>query len=125
MELVCSIAYLVDDQKWAKPLVREFMRWSSGLDITGVQVNHITGLVVWGQCLFLIVVLCHVVFGLGQCCLGFLKSVFHPVFEPVDRLQVGLSEIGFKPHMGFSASVKEEKAVLIGGVDMIVVLEFC
>ena len=36
-----------------------------------------------------------------------------------------LSEIGFKPHMQFSAGVKEERAVLSGGVYMIVVLEFC
>ena len=37
---------------------------------------------------------------------------------------MGLSEIGFKSHMGLAASVKEERAVLSGGVDMIVVLEF-
>ena len=124
MKLICPVAYSADNRKWAKPLVREFTRWSSSSDITEVQVNHITGLVVWGWCSFLIVVLCHVVFRLGQCCLGFLKSVFHPVFELVDRLQVGLSEIGFKSHMRLAASVKKERAVLSGGVDMIVVLEF-
>ena len=85
--------------------MREFTSWSSGLDITGVQVNHVTGLVVQGWCLFLIVVLHHVIFRLGQHCLGFLKSVFHLVFELIDRLQMGLLEIGLKPHMGFLASV--------------------
>ena len=125
MEPICPIAYLADNWKWAKLLVRQFMRWSGGLDITGVQVNHVTGLVVQGWCPFPIVVLHHVIFILGHCCLGFLKSVFYPVFELVDGLQVGSSEIGFKPHTGFSAGVKEERAVLNRGVDVIVVLEFC
>ena len=124
MEPICLIAYLANNQKWAKPLVRQFTRQSGGLDITGVQVNHVTRLVVWGRCQFLIVVLRHVIFRLGQCCLGFLKSVFHLVFELIDGLQVGPLEIGFKPHTGFSAGVKEESAVLSRGVDVIVVLEF-
>ena len=65
MEMICPITCSGDNWEMAEPSVREFTRWPGGLDITGIQVNHITRLILWGWCPFLIVVFCHVVFGLG------------------------------------------------------------
>ena len=76
----------------------------------------------WGA--FLIVVECHVILQLGQSSLCFLQAVCHLIFELIDRFHAGPRLVRFKAHLGDTSGVKEERRVLSGRMNLVVVLEF-
>ena len=63
-ESVGTIAHLFNDWEWTKCPMGQFLGGPSGLDVTCIEVDHVTQLVVWGRCLFLVVIVCHVILGL-------------------------------------------------------------
>ena len=63
----------------------KFLGQPCGLNVTGVQVDFVSGVVNRCQRLSLVVVPCHVTFCLYQSGSGLLQGVFHLLGELVDR----------------------------------------
>jgi hypothetical protein len=93
------------------------------LYVAGIQVNFVTGLVLWHWCLPLVIVPSHIVLGLDKRCFCFLQHCLHPACELVDGFQVGLWLVWLEAHSRQPAIFKEEGRLLSGRVDVTVVLE--
>ena len=79
-------------------------KWS-GCHLHWSRPYHLA-MVVQGGCLFLIVIICHVILGLHQCYLSLLQGVFHSIFELVDGLDVRLRLSRFNPIHGVCPMLK-------------------
>jgi len=88
------------------------------VDVTGIEVDFVSGHVGRGRCPSLIVVPCHVILRLGL-----FEHVLHPISELVDCFYLGRRLVRFEAHPRVAAGVKEERGVLRRRVDMIVVGE--
>jgi len=53
-----------------------------------------------------------------------VQGVCHPVFELIDRFHLGPRLVWLEAHSGNASSVKEERKVLSGRMNLVVVLEF-
>jgi len=115
----------VFDSVGTKAAVREFHRRTSGLDVTGVEVDLIARSESGCRSSALVVVPGHVVLRLGQCRLSLFKCVLHLVCELIHRFDSRWRLVWFEAHPRVTASVKEEGCLLHGGVDMVVVCELC
>ena len=50
---------------WAQELVRELLGWTRGLDVFSIQIDLVAWQIFWCGGPTLVVVPCHVIFGLG------------------------------------------------------------
>ena len=101
----------------------QFLRWAGNVDVFGVEVDFITWCINWGRSAPLVVVPCHIILRLGQGGLRLFECAFHPVGELVHGLYFGWRLTQFEAHPWVSAGVQEERCVLGGGMDMVVVRE--
>jgi len=101
--------------------MQKLPRWVGGLDIFGVEVDHVARREGWHRGAAAVVVLCHVIFCFSQRRLSFLKGILHPIHKLVNHFNVGWRLMQFKAHLGVSAGIEEEECLLHGGVDMVVV----
>jgi len=123
-EPVRAITNLTIDWEWSQSTVRKLLWRSSGLNVASIKEDHITHfeLLSWG--VFPIVVERHVILQLGQSRLCFLQAVCHPIFELIDGFHAGPRLVRFKAHLGDMSGVEEERRVLSGRMNLVVVLEF-
>jgi len=101
----------------------EFLRRSGGVNVASVEVDFVTGAVDWGGGPSLVVVSGHVVFGFGHRGLRFFERALHPVGEVVYGFYLGWRLARFEAHAWVSACVEEERRLLGGGVDVVIVRE--
>jgi len=105
--------------------VRELFRRAGGLDVFGVEIDHVAGREGWCGGAAAVVIPCHIVLCLGQCRLGFLEGVLHPIREFINRFEAGWGLMRFKAHLRVSAGIEEEGCLLCGQVDVVIVGELC
>ena len=95
------------------------------MDVAGVKVDLVARFIDQGRGPPSVVVSRHVILCLSQGRLSLFKCVFHPVSELVHCFHFGWWLVWLEAHLQVSAGVEEERGMLHGGVDMIVVGELC
>ena len=93
------------------------------MNVASVEVDSVAGAVDWGRGPLLVVVSGHVVFCFGYCRLRFFERALHPVCEVVYGFYLGWWLVQLEAHARVSACVEEERRLLSGGVDVVVVRE--
>ena len=93
------------------------------MNVASVEVDFVAGAVDWGRGPSLVVVSGHVIFCFGYRGLRFFERALHPVCEVVYGFYLGWWLARLEAHPRVSARVKEERCLLSGGVDMVVVRE--
>src|SRR6267378_8387288 len=101
----------------------EFLQRSGGVNVASVEVDSVAGAIDWGGGPSLVVVLGHVVFCFGHRRLGFFEHALHPVCEVIYGFYLGWWLVRLEAHAWVSACVEEERRLLSGGVDVVVVRE--
>ena len=93
------------------------------MDVTGVQIDLVAGCEGGRWRSALVIILCHVVLHFGQCRPCLVKRALHAISELIYCFNLGWRLVWFEAHPRVSASVEEERCLLCGGVDMVVVCE--
>ena len=86
VETIGIVPDLPFDGKGAEMPMRELLRWPGGLNVTGIEVDSVSWVILWCSNPLLIVVPGHIVFQLGQGCLGLFQGGLHPFCKLVDGL---------------------------------------
>jgi len=89
--------------------VRELFRRAGGLDVFGVEVDHVAEREGWCGGAAAVIIPCHVVLCLGQCRLGFLEGVLHLICEFINHFEAGRRLMRFEAHPRVSAGIEEGK----------------